>query len=579
MARYFKFAAMTAGGLLLVLLAAGALISASVDPNDYKSDIIRLVQEKHRRTLAIPGKITLTLYPRVGANLGQVTLSEPSAAGEFAAIDSARLSVALLPLLLRREVVIDRIDIQGMRAKVVRYPDGSMNTGDLTSGQDAPQAVPARVGAAATPVRLAIDSIRIGNARLLFDDRKTGRTLDISHLNIDSGPVARGVPSHLALSANLRASKPAITTAITLKSRFRPDPVKRRIAFSELEANLDVSPSDAKVKLNGVVEVDLDSDEFAADLKGRLDESVFDVKAGLRAAAYHLTLHIDKIDLGRYQTRLVPDAAPDDPAPLEAGDAFDLTPLSMLRASGGVHVGELKVGTMHATNVRAALRSDAGKFVLQPIGADLYGGSGSGTLALDFTRSASMPHITFVQTLKGIQVGALMQDMLGRTPIDGKGDVQIDVNTAGTSTAQMRKALGGTASLRLTDARVNGLDLADMVLGAKASQGFAGAGKTAFSHFSASFTIANGIAHNADLAAQARLFSVSGAGDIDLAAEQVDYTLACTIAATGSALPVSLKGPWDALVWRVDNKTISGAAVRQKARDKLKSAIRGLLKR
>lgn len=579
MARYFKFAAMTAGGILLALLAAGALISASVDPNDYKSDIIRLVQEKHQRTLAIPGKITLTLYPRVGANLGQVTLSEPGAADEFAAIDSARLSVALLPLLLRREVVIDRIDIQGMRAKVVRYRDGSMNTGDLTSGQDAPQAAPSRVGAAATPVRLAIDSIRIGNARLQFDDRKTGRTLDISHLNIDSGAVARGVPSHLALSANLRVSKPAITTAITLKSQFLPDPVKRRIAFSELEANLDVSPSDAKVKLNGQVELDLDSDEFAADLKGRLDDSTFDVKAGLRAAAYHLTLHIDKIDLGRYQARLVPDAAPDDPSPVEAGDAFDLTPLSMLRATGGVHVGELKVGTMHATNVRAALRSDGGKFVLQPIGADLYGGSGSGALALDFTRSASTPHITFVQTLKAIQVGALMQDMLGRAPIEGKGDVQIDVNTSGTSTAQMRKALGGTASLRLTDGKVNGLDLAEMVLDPKAAQGLAGSGKTAFSHFNASFTIADGIAHNADLAAQAKLLSVSGAGDIDLAGEQVDYTLACTISATGIALPVSLKGPWDAIVWRVDNKTISGAAVRQKARDKLKSAIRGLLKR
>ncbi len=190
-----------------------------------------------------------------------------------------------------------------------------------------------------------------------------------------------------------------------------------------------------------------------------------------------------------------------------------------------------------------------------------------------------MPHITIVQTLKGIQVGALMKDMLGRTPIDGKGDVQIDVNTAGTSMAQMRKALGGTASLRLTDGQVNGLDLAGMVIGAKASQGFAGTGKTAFSHFNASFTIANGIAHNADLAAQTKLLSVSGAGDIDLAAEQVDYMLACTIAATGTALPVSLKGPWDAIVWRVDNKTVSGAAVRQKARDKLKSAIRGLLKR
>jgi AsmA protein len=307
---------------------------------------------------------------------------------------------------------------------------------------------------------------------------------------------------------------------------------------------------------------------------------VFDIKAGLRAAAYHLTLHIDKVDLGRYQGRLVPDAAPDDPSPVQAGDAFDLSPLSMLRASGGIHVGELKVGTMHATNVRAALRSDAGKFVLQPIGADLYGGSGNGTFALDFTRSASTPHITFVQTLKGIKVGSLLHDMLGKSPIDGNGDVQIDVNTEGTSIAQMRQGLAGTASLRLADGAVNGIDLASMVIGAKMGEGQVDSSqKTGFAQLAANFTIANGVAHNADLSARAKLFHVSGAGDIDLAREQVDYTLACTLAMTDNTIPVSLKGPWDAIAWRVDNKSISGAVVRQKARDKLKSAIRGLLKR
>lgn len=580
MANYLKFAAITAGALLLALLAAGLLVRATVDPNRYKGDIIRLVQQKHQRALAIPGQITLALYPRVGANLGAVTLSERGSPDEFAAIDSARVSVALLPLLLRREVVINRIDIQGMRAKVVRFADGSMNTGDLTSGQAAAAPAPSGASAPATSLQVAIDSIRVTNARVLFDDRKAGRSLDITHLNIDSGAIARGVPSKLALSANLRVSKPALTTAVILSSKFMPDAKQRRIAFTDFDANFDVSPTDAKVKFKGQIDVDLDRDEFAADFKGSLDDSVFDLKGGLRAAAYHLTLHIDQIDLGRYQGRLVPDAAPDDPSPVEAGDAFDLSPLSLLRASGGIHVGKLKVGTMHAANVRAALRSDAGKFVLQPIGAELYGGTGTGSLSLDFTRSASMPHITFVQNLKGIEAGALLRDMLGKAPIDGKGDVQVDVNTEGTSTAQMRRALAGTASLRLADGAVNGLDLAAMVIGPRLAAGLAGSGATtSFSQLSASFTIANGIAHNADLLAQTKLFHMAGAGDIDLSAEQLDYTLACTLALTNTSIPVSLKGPWDAIAWRVDNKAISGAAVREKARDKLKSAIRGLLKR
>ncbi|MEJ7804745.1 MAG: AsmA family protein, partial [Telluria sp.] len=398
MVRILKFAALTAGVILLLLLATAALIGARVDPNDYKDDMVRLVRERHQRTLAIPGTIRLTFYPRIGADLGKVTLSEPGTTAQFAAIDSARVSVALLPLLLRQQVVIDRIDASGVRARVIRLEDGSMNTGDLTSGRDSKGASTGG-SARSAPVRLAIDSIRVGDARVLFDDRKSGRTLEISNLHIDSGPIARGVASRMALSASIRSSRPAISTALTLKANFMPARERRQVAFSDIAANLDLSFKDARVKVNGELDVDLDKDEFAAVLNGSVDASVFDLKSSYRDKAYHLTLHVDKVDLGRYQNRLVPDAVPGDPAILEAGDAFDLSPLSMLRASGGVHVGELKVGTMHATNVRAALRSGAGKFVLQPIGAGLYGGSGTGALTLDFSRSASTPHITFVQHL------------------------------------------------------------------------------------------------------------------------------------------------------------------------------------
>lgn len=578
MVRYLKFAALTAGVLLLLLLAAGAIVKATFDPNDYKADIIRLVQEQHHRTLTIPGNIRLMLYPRIGANLGRVTMSERDSDAEFAAIDSARFSVALLPLL-QRQIVIDRIDVRGMRASVIRNTDGSMNTGDLTGAADQPGSVQPAPGRTAA-IRLAIDSVRLDNAHLSFDDRKTGRTLELSHLNIDSGAIAGGMPSRLALSANMRMNKPAVQTAITLTSKFVPDAALRRVAFSDLEANLDMSLKNAKVKVKGTLDMDLDRDEFAAELKGRFDESAFDVKTGLRDGAYHMTLHVDKVDLGRYQARLVPDALPDDPTPPAPGDAFDFSSLANLRASGGIHVGELKVGTMHASNVRAALRAVPGKLVLEPVVGKLYDGNGSGALTLDFARSASMPHITFVQTLTGVQVGPLLRDMMGKTPVEGRGDILIDVNTEGSSTAQMRQALAGTAVLRLSDATLSGLDLKALVLGGKAANGMTdGAARTGFGQLNASFTIANGVAHNADLVARAPLLNVAGAGDIDLGREQIDYTLACTVAATGLSLPVKVSGPWDAIAWKIETRAVSGAAVSQKARDKLKKTIRGLLKR
>lgn len=574
MSRMLKFAALAAAAFLLLLLAAGTVVHARVDPNHYKNDIVQLVQERHQRTLAIPGTMSLTFWPRIGADLGRVTLSERASADQFAAIDNARISVALLPLLLRQQVVVDRVDIRGVRARVLRLADGSMSTGDLTSAHMA-QGASTGGGAGRAPVQVAIASIRVHNAQVLFDDRRSARQYQITHLNIDSGPIARGAPSRMKLSANVALNRPALSTALTLTARFMPSLAQRRVTFSEVDANLDLSFKDARVKLGGSIDVDLDRDEFSADLTGRFDDSVFDLKTGYRADAYHMTAHIDRIDLDRYQNRLVPDALPDDPAILEAGDAFDLSPLSMLRASGGVHVGELKVGTLHAANVRAALRSGGGKFVLEPIGASVYGGAGTGAVTLDFARSASTPHMTFIGALKGINVAPLLQDLIGATPIAGRGDVAIDLSTHGASTAQMRQALAGTASAQLVQGSVNGVDIGRMVQGARAASGSASsADQTPFTRLGASFTVAGGIAHNADLALDAPLFSLSGAGDIDIGRKQLDYTLT-----GGQGLAVRIGGPWDALAWRVEPQTVSGAAVRQKAGEKLNKAIRGILKR
>lgn len=573
MSRMLKFAALAAAAFLLLLLAAGMVVRARVDPNDYKDDLVRLVQEQHQRTLAIPGTMTLTFWPRIGARLGRITLSERASSAEFAAIDNARVSVALLPLLLRQQVVVDRVDIRGVRARVVRLPDGSMNTGDLTSAH---MARGASTGGAAgrAAVQVAIASIRVSNAQVVFDDRKSARQYQITHLNIDSGPIARGTPSRIKLSANVAVNRPALSTALTLTARFMPSLAQRRVTFSDVDANLDLSFKDARVKLGGKLDVDLDRDEFTAEFRGRFDDSAFDLQGGFRANAYHMTAHIDRIDLDRYQNRLVPDALPDDPAILEAGDAFDLSPLSMLRASGGLHVGELKVGTLHAANVRAALRSGGGKFALEPIGASVYGGAGTGAMTLDFSRSASTPHMTFIGTLKGIDVAPLLKDLIGATPLAGRGDVAIDISTQGASTAQMRQALAGTASIQLAQGSVNGIDIARLLQGAQPASGSASsADKTAFTRLAASFTIAGGIAHNADLALQMPLIAVTGAGDIDIGRKQLDYTLT-----SGTALPVRISGPWDGLAWQVETKAVSGAAVRQKASEKLNKAIRGILK-
>src|SRR5215813_1822048 len=87
------------GGLVLLLVVVIAIVAATFDPNDYKPQLVNFVKERTGRTLTMDGRIGLTFFPKIGAQVEKVTLSEPGNAKVFAKIDEARVALALLPLL------------------------------------------------------------------------------------------------------------------------------------------------------------------------------------------------------------------------------------------------------------------------------------------------------------------------------------------------------------------------------------------------------------------------------------------------------------------------------------------------
>ncbi|MES2295543.1 MAG: AsmA family protein [Pseudomonadota bacterium] len=234
MRRPLKILAIAAAAVLALLLLILAIVAATFDPNAYKGRAIALVQEKTGRTLAIPGQIKLTFFPKIGADLGKVSLSERNGGAEFAAVDGARVSLALLPLLSKR-VVVDRIAIDGLRANLVRQADGSTNIDDL-SGKHEDKAEAESSGA---PMRFAIDSIKISNASLHVDDRQGGRTFALDHLNMASGEITSGVASELKLSADVALNKPAVKLALAFKSGFLFDLESKHYVLKDLDAHIE----------------------------------------------------------------------------------------------------------------------------------------------------------------------------------------------------------------------------------------------------------------------------------------------------------------------------------------------------
>jgi AsmA protein len=190
-------------GILVALVAIGiGLLFALFDGEKLKSELSRVVLEQKQRKLDIAGKVELSLWPEVALNLGRVSLSEPGGKQEFAALDSARVAVAVLPLL-SKQVQVQRIEVAGLKATLVKHKDGTLNIADLVGGAGAP--TPAEVGAggtASTPVQLDIAGIRISNAQLTWRDEKAGTTTALSRLDIGSGRIrADGAQRRLDIDA------------------------------------------------------------------------------------------------------------------------------------------------------------------------------------------------------------------------------------------------------------------------------------------------------------------------------------------------------------------------------------------
>jgi AsmA protein len=224
---YYRYAI---AGLLVILFLLGGLIAIAVnvlDPNHFKSQIVRIVQERTQRELVLDGELQLSWFPKLGFNSGKATLSQRRSAREFAAIDSARITIAWLPLL-RRQVLIDSAEVDGLRAQLVRFKDGSSNVDDLLKDL-----------ASITPSNIDVQGLLLKRSTLQWNDEILFERGSLNDVNIEVGRLADGVAA--PLSANMRVDAPqaGIDARMSLKGRLLFDAQAGRVELAKLDAQLD----------------------------------------------------------------------------------------------------------------------------------------------------------------------------------------------------------------------------------------------------------------------------------------------------------------------------------------------------
>ena len=236
--KILKIAALVIGAL--VILAGGVLayVAATFDPNDYKPQIVELVHKHTQRTLKIEGDIQLAFWPGIGAELGKLSLSEHNSDKLFMAVDGARFSLKLLPLL-SKQLVVDEVTVRGARINLSRDRKGRLNFDDLAGGvaEGVGGKLEPQKSVAEEPGRqfaLDIDRVIITDSMLEFRDEAAGTRYAISKLNLQTGRIASGVPADIRLTLVAQANRPKLDVAVGLKTRLAFDAGQKSAALEQL---------------------------------------------------------------------------------------------------------------------------------------------------------------------------------------------------------------------------------------------------------------------------------------------------------------------------------------------------------
>ncbi len=668
--------------VVAILVTVAALIFVNVfDPNDYKAEISALVKDKTGRELHIGEDIGLTLFPRLGVELRDVTLANPPGfdKGPFAHVDDARVSVRIVPLLSKR-IEVDTITVDGLDLRLQRNRDGLANWDDLLGGKQASEQAGEESGNDAALIgALRVGGLDIRDLAIDYRDLRAGTHHTLALRRLSAGEIApgRNVPLELEVSAS--SDRPAMEAGIEASGTLQLGDTLQRFTLPDLRARLRLSGDDLPkqgisadlsaalfydnaahslrldkllltrkdLKLSGELRGDgldgsprtqghLSAAPFALrdllaelgvaldtadpraleraaieldvehsgtltrieDLKLQLDDSKMTGKASFGTgdkAPIRFDLKVDQLDLDRYlppaKTASAPSAAQDgSPAPL----ALPLKRLRRLDLDGRLHIDRLRLRGLRMEKAVLALHASKGVIQLKPLAARLYGGS----LRVDAAMNVrgKQPAFSLNQRLKRIDIGPLLKDATGETPlITGAASLFAKLQTRGLADADLRRHLNGNAGFSFSNGALHGFDLAAIIRQAQAAlKGqrieLSGPQKTDFAEMKGSLRIRDGIARNDDLSLKSPLLRVRGKGKIDLPNERLDYLVTAKLVGSlkgqggadieklkGVPIPVRIRGPFRDPSIQPDLESIVEEAAKRKLLDKVKEKAGGKL--
>ncbi len=523
---------------IALILVALLLVALLLDKNRVMELASDMIREKTGATLSVGGDIGLSLFPRIGVSLEDVSLVMPGGEQPALKVGALQLGVQVMPLL-SGQVAIDRLDLTGLDYTVPAAPEsdrvdtGKMSDSELDAFYAQRRRQRAEAGAdsasgavLAIPLALNVQTLRVTDSRLALQDAAGAeptvielRSLAANDLNLEGRPVS--VAADIALPGDRQID-------LHMEGSVRVDQVRQVLDVDAFELQATGATADA-IALDARGQVDLNRQ--LADLQVSIALGNNRGEGRLAYAAFESPLIDADLHFDRFDPAIFALAGPEAATEADsAGGGDEPLPLAALRdidTHAKLAIDEALLAGHKVQSLQLQLRAREGVIEIEPLTGNIYGGQLA--LRATFNGRHNVATLDTSGQLQGLDIAQALTGADTRVLATGQANLDWKLQGAGRTPNELVDALAGPITLQTRQVVLRGIGIQQMLCEAVAltNQETLSArfpADTDFQTLEANIRLADGSAKLQPLRAQLAHVTLTGTGSYRLLDGDFDTT-------------------------------------------------------
>ncbi len=290
--KVLKWTGISLGTLVALIIIAIVVIPHVVNLGPVKHEIERVASDSTGRTVTIKGPLSLSLFPWVGFDAEDVSVSNAPGFGDkpMVHVKEADIHVQLLPLIIRN-VKVSGITLDQLSVNLARNKQGTANWSGLGGGK----AAKGTSGNGAKSSGLDLSGLSVGRVALNgmtvnYDDAQADKHYTLSGINLKASHIASGRTFPLEFQVTFNSRQPHVNIALDLNTQVQFDAKLEHIGLSTGTLDAKISgaglnePLDTKTRWQNIT---LDLQKNTAKIAG-LSTTAAGATLELNASAQNL---------------------------------------------------------------------------------------------------------------------------------------------------------------------------------------------------------------------------------------------------------------------------------------------------